>query len=210
MRDLAQKTSPLAKYTVVLIDEMYVKEGLVFDKTSGAITGFVDLGDFNNHFVDLERTISEEVNKQPHRPLAKTLLVIMVHGIGTNFVFPYALYSALSLKGCDLFPLLWGVIERLTRNGFSVMAVTSDGVSCNRRLFQLHSKKKEIIYKTRNVFSTSKEFIYFICDPPHLLKTIRNCFCSPKRNLWVSWLRLMANHYVYMYSVRKERSVGGT
>lgn len=186
--DLAQKTSPtLAKNVVILIDEMYVKEGLVFDKSTGAITGYVDLDEFNNHLIDFESAISQGTNKKSHRPFAKTLLVFMVRGLVTNFIFPYALYPATSLKGCDLFPLLWEVIERLTRNGFRVFAVTCDGATCNRRLIKLHSKtRKDLVYKTRNVYSTNEEFIYFFSDPPHLLKTIRNCFASSKRNLWVS------------------------
>lgn len=44
--DLAEKTQPseLAKHVGILIDEMYVKEGLVYNKNSGALTGFVELG----------------------------------------------------------------------------------------------------------------------------------------------------------------------
>lgn len=192
LRDLAQKTSPLAKYTVILIDEMYVKEGLVFDKSTGAITGYVDLDDFNNHLIEYEKSISQVTNKKVRRPLAKTLLVFMIRGLVTNFIFPYALYPAASLKGCDLFPLLWTVIERLTRNNFRVLGVTCDGATCNRRLFKLHSKTKDVVYKTRNVYSTNGDFIYFISDPPHLLKTIRNCFASSKRNLWVSYMNYSA------------------
>ena len=44
----------------------------------------------------------------------------------------------------------------------------------------------ENIFKTTNVYSEDQYPIYFICDPPHLLKTIRNCFASSTRNLWVS------------------------
>jgi len=185
LRDLASRTSPLAKYVFLLIDEMYVKEGLVFDKSTGAITGFVDLGDMNNHFSDLENLISNGENKHSHHPLAKTLVVFMVRGAVTNLVFPYALYPASSPRGCDLFPLLWKVIARLTRNGFHTLAVTCDGASCNRSLFKLHSIKGGPVYKTLNIFSAEEEWIYFISDPPHLLKTIRNCFADPKRNLWV-------------------------
>lgn len=184
--DLAKKNSPLAKYVILLLDEMYVKEGLVFDKNTGAITGFVDLGDFNNHFIDLENVITK--GKKSHRPLAKTLLVFMVRGAVTHFVFPYALYPTASPRGCDLFPLFWNVIERLTRNSFHVLAVTCDGAACNRSLFRLHSMKRGTVYKTLNVFSVTNEWIYFFADPPHLMKTTRNCFASLKRNLWVSIL----------------------
>ena len=85
----------------------------------------------------------------------------MIRGAATNFVFPYALYPAKSPKGCDLFPILWDIIERLTRNDFRVLAVTSDGASCNRNLFQMHAAKKKggtgVVYKTKNIFSMHTE-----------------------------------------------------
>ena len=58
--DLANKNSEShGKYVSILIDEMYVKEGLVFDKHNGQITGFIDLGEINNYFTDLENIVSE-------------------------------------------------------------------------------------------------------------------------------------------------------
>ena len=49
--DAASQTKPhhLSKQVVLLVDEMYVKEGLVFDKTSGALVGYIDLGDINGY-----------------------------------------------------------------------------------------------------------------------------------------------------------------
>ena len=83
----------------------------------------MDLDEFNNHFSDFENAIIQGSSKKACRPFAKTLLIFMVCGVMTNFVFPYALYPATSLKKCDLFPLLWKVIELLTRNKFRVLAV---------------------------------------------------------------------------------------
>ena len=54
--DLVRKTSVLSKYVV---DEMYVKEGLVFDKHSGALTGFIDMGDISTHLIDYEQQCQE-------------------------------------------------------------------------------------------------------------------------------------------------------
>ena len=54
----------------------------------------------------------------------------------------------------------------------------------NRKMFELHDPISGLAYKTTNVFSSSKEVVYFICDPPHLIKTIRNCFA--RGHLWVS------------------------
>ena len=58
--ELARNTKPtwLAKQLILLIDEMYVKEGLVFDKSSGALTGFVDLSEIDSHLREYERVFS--------------------------------------------------------------------------------------------------------------------------------------------------------
>ena len=38
----------------VVLDEMYVKESLVYDKHTGSLTGYSDMGDVNNLFSELE------------------------------------------------------------------------------------------------------------------------------------------------------------
>jgi hypothetical protein len=66
------------------------------------------------------------------------------------------------------------------------------GATHNRKLFQLYGKDDDasnVTYKTKNVYATDDRHIYFISDPPHLLKTTRNCFAksfdhSISRPLW--------------------------
>lgn len=175
--EASRQTKPrhLSHHVILLIDEMYVKEGLVYNKTTGALVGFLDLGDVNNHLHETER-----------RPIAKTVAVFMVQGSFSNFEFPYAVFPAVSLSGSDLYPLMWEAIGRLTLNGFRVHAITADGAKPNRKLFQLHDTKSKMTFKVENVFSPERYPIYFISDPPHLIKTIRNCLASDKRDLWVS------------------------
>ena len=158
---------------------MHVKEGLVFDKNTGNLTGFIDIDDINMHLIEYENQ-----RQKLRRPLAKSVVVFMVRGLVSNLLFPYALFPVKSTKGSQLFTLMWNVIERLTRMDFMVMAVTCDGAKCNQKMFQMHNLKESSVYKTKNVFSCGQE-IRFICDPPHLVKTARNCLASNKRNLWV-------------------------
>lgn len=66
-----------------------------------------------------------------------------------------------------------------------VMGLTADGASVNRKLIKLHSDVKKIIYKTVNPFSDDRRSFLFFSDPPHLLKTTRNCWNSKHRTLWV-------------------------
>lgn len=51
----SQEPSEQAKYVTVVMDEMYVREGSVFQKSSGALIGYTDLGEINNMLNDAER-----------------------------------------------------------------------------------------------------------------------------------------------------------
>lgn len=77
------------------------------------------------------------------------------------------------------------------------MAVTADGAAVNRCFVRLHSNKRELVHKTINPCSTEGREFYFISDPPHLIKTTRNCWASSKRMLWVNTTNM------YMYIVHR-------
>ena len=44
---------------------------------------------------------------------------------------------------------------------------------------------KDMTYKVPNPYASTPQDLYFISDPPHLLKTIRNSWFNSKRKLWV-------------------------
>lgn len=165
----------------LLFDEMHIKEGLVFNKNTGNLIGFVELGDVNDAFV---RYSNSESSSQSELPLAKSVLFIMVRGLTSDLTFAYAQFPVESLKGSQLFPLFWEAVHRLECIGFHVLSCTCDGATSNRRLYHLLTKSENDKYKVLNKYSKEDRFIYLISDPPHLIKTMRNCFAS--RPLWVS------------------------
>lgn len=95
--------------------------------------------------------------------------------------------------------LPWDAIARLERCGFKVLAVTCDGASPNRRLFKLHRSGKGVTYKVPNPYTSEARFVYFISDPPHLLKTTRNCWASKKRHLWCKGKEISWRHLKRLY-----------
>ena len=125
---------------------------------SGALTGFVDLGEIDSHLREYERVLSGD-QKKPQE-LAKTTVVFMVRGALTNIVFPYAIFAVKFLKGHNLFPLFWEAIEHLTWHQFKVLAATCNGASCNRKLFQMHNSKEKIVYKMINIYSPDRHPVY--------------------------------------------------
>lgn len=149
---------------------------------AGSIIGFANLGDINSHLSDFERSLED--NTDILQPLAKSMLVLMVRGIFNKLQFAYAQFPCSSIQGHQLYDLFWDAVERLERCGFKVIACTCDGLSVNRRFFKLHGTG-DIVHKVLNPYSVDGRHIFFLSDPPHLIKTVRNCWASSKRLLWV-------------------------
>ena len=121
-------------------------------------------------------------------PLANPMLVIMVRGLFSGLQFPYAQFPCSSLSGDQLFPLFWEAVSRLERYGVKCLGLTCDGLAANRRFFKLHSDSRgtELTYKVLNPYTNESRAIYFMSDPPHLLKIVRNCWANKSGQLWVS------------------------
>ncbi len=190
-----QSLKEFQKCVAVVIGEMHIREGLVFDKHSGKLIGFVNLGDVNNLLLKFEQSLQSAHSVLP-APLAKCMLVYLVRGLFTKLQFPYAhgQFPTSSLSADLLYAPFWEAVKRLERCDLKVVAATADGAKPNRAFFRLHGLEGES-YKVLNPFSDEKRHIHFFSDPPHLLKTVRNCFESKKRLLWVS-----AYNYILLVS----------
>lgn len=183
---LGESTSEWERCVVIVMDEMYIKEDLVYNKHTGALVGFANLGDTNEHLSRFQQ-IMEGSDSDERQPLAKTMFVLMVRGLFSSMQFPYVQFACRSVSGDQLFDPFWEAVYRLERLGLRVLAATADGASTNRKLFNLHRKKRgEVTYKVENPYAEDNRFLYFFSDPPHLLKTVRNGWANPKRQLWVS------------------------
>ena len=81
--DLVKVKEPtdLANYVSVIIDETYIKEGLVFDKHTGSLTGFTDLGDVFNLLAEYEQQQSGGDSTTFRHSVAKCMIVFMVQGL---------------------------------------------------------------------------------------------------------------------------------
>lgn len=106
------------KLVILLLDEMYIKEGLLYNKHSGQLVGFTDLGDVSNHLLAFEKITKGEQKAVPS--LAKTVLVIMVRGLFTRLRYPYAIFPCDKVTGGLLVHPFWKAIYRLERLTFKV------------------------------------------------------------------------------------------
>ena len=96
------------KCVILLLDEMHIREDLVFDKLTGAMIGYTNLGDINEHLLHFEQSLSDSAPATPK--LAKTMMVFMVRGQFSKLQFAYAefpcadLWAWLFLHACKLLP----------------------------------------------------------------------------------------------------------
>ena len=74
---------------------MKIREGLVFDKDTGNIIGFVNTGDMN----ELLRSFEVELKgqKEPKRDVATHMLAVCVRGIFLKLDYPLGQFSTTSM-----------------------------------------------------------------------------------------------------------------
>ena len=165
------------KYVGVVFDEVKIKEGIVYDKESCSVMGFVDLGSVSNAFLNYERSMKG--NDHVTHSVATHMLVFMVRGIFIRLNFPYAQYPTSDVSAGLLYPIVWEVIRSLECAGLKVVSLTGDKAAANRRFFSMHqSPDSNLCYKVPNPYSVEERSIYFISDVPHLIKTTRNCWSN--------------------------------
>ena len=106
-----------SRYVSLVMDEVHIKDDLVYDKHEGALVGFVNLGDTNNHLLQFEAAL---LGDSVPCPLAKFMLVLMVPGLFSKVYFPYAQFACSKLSGDLLMDPVWEAISRLERQGIRV------------------------------------------------------------------------------------------
>ena len=95
----------------ISMDEMKIKSGLVFSKTSGRLVGFVDLGSANR---EMERLVKEDVTYSTNGHLADQMLVFMARAVfKPSLAVAVAHYPSLKLSGEYVNPLFYCVVHSL-------------------------------------------------------------------------------------------------
>ena len=60
-----KSSTAIDQYVILLLDEMHIKESLVYDKHTGDLIGFTDLGDINSHILALEQSLTDSRSYPP-------------------------------------------------------------------------------------------------------------------------------------------------
>ncbi len=174
------------RYVAVVMDEMKIQSNLVFDKVSGDLVGFIDLGDPMTNFSNLTDEDS----------IATHALAFLVRGLCTDLKHIIAYFFTGNVTSFQLMPLFWRTVAVLEVSlSLRVCAAVNDGASPNRKFFRLHSNSQlagevdcDVVYKIPNVFAPSRS-IFFFPDSPHSMNTCTEYPAS--RALTILWFLLL-------------------
>ena len=181
------------KYVGVIQDEVRIKSDLVFNRHTGELVGYVDLDCVSNELLNMEEAIRDS-----DKAVAHYMLVVMVRSITSRLQYPLAAFATDGITADFLYPIIWQTIRIIhTHAQLNALFICCDGASPNRKFFSLHSENhNSTLHKILNPCSIDGDYLYFISDPPHILKTARNCFANShchkrSRQLWnggdISW-----------------------
>ena len=199
LREKASSLSQVQRYVVIVIDEMKIQPNLVFDKYSGDLIGFVNLGDPVTNYASLGE---EDV-------MATHALAFLVRGMCGDFKHVIAYYFTENVTSYQLMSIFWKVVGVLELSlKLPVCATVNDGASPTRKFFDLHFQlvrdlNCDVVRKVPNLFAVQR-FIYFFADSCHLIKTASNCLynsgsgpCS--RLMWNNGNYLMFRHIADLF-----------
>ena len=197
-----------SQYVGILFDEVKVKSDLVYDKHTGELVGYVNLDNVSNELINLHNITQNDALR-----VAKFLLVVMVRGVCNGLKYPLSTFATDGITADFLYPLIWEAIEIVELDAkLKVLYLCCDGATPNRKFFKLHSTGNAGVHYCDNPFAEDDRKIYFISDPPHLLKTARNCFSNSHshrhtRTLWRNGQSLSWMHIVDLFQDHCENSV---
>ena len=106
------------KLVILILDEMYIREDLVYEKQTGKLIGFANLSDVSDHLLAYEQINNRDQSDE--KKVAKTMMVFMVRGLFTPLRFPYAQFPCATVTGDLLFHPFWQAVFRLERMEFKV------------------------------------------------------------------------------------------
>lgn len=140
------------KNCVICFDEMSIKNHLFYNVTTDEVIGFEDLGS----------------GKLFHPAI--NVLTIMVKGLFNNWKQPFAYYfSHNTVSASNLKNILYEIITELKAIGLKVRVLVGDMGPSNIALSKSLKISPENPY-----FEIADEQIFFVFDPPHLIKAFRN------------------------------------
>ncbi len=111
---------------IICFDETKIQEDQVWDKNTGELIGFADLGDTNINHATLAKA----------QDIASYVLVFLVKSVVNPLSYSFATFATQGVPYLQLFPLFWRAVAILEKKcQLKVSGAACDRASSNRTLF---------------------------------------------------------------------------
>ena len=163
LKDKISSFSNVQRYVALVMDEMKIQSKLVFNKVSGELIGFIDLGDPMTNYANL----------QQEDTIASHALAFLVRGLRTDLKHVIGYYFTGNITSFLLIFLRIISVLEVSLNLWVVAAV-NDVASPNKKFSHLHCNltgepKHDLVYKTQ-----------YLCNVTLYLLLCR--FATPDKN----------------------------
>lgn len=155
----------------LVYDEIHIKQQIYWSQNEMKYSGF--------------KTSGEESGEDVEKSIAKQAIVFILNGIDTNFEFPIMYDLINELNTIQRKDLIHEIIAAVTKCGIRITNITFDGHSCNVPALELLGAHlnwdvtgKNEKFKPFISNSITKEKIFVILDPSHMVKLVRNRLAS--------------------------------
>ena len=161
----------------LLFDEVRIKEGLVFDPSTWELVGFTDLEEsVTDEMINVACTSSR--SKKDGKPvsvaedkLTTHVLQFYFKSLFSTFEYPCAFFLTRSITSLMLNRVFWQGVSMLHGVGFMTLFTCCDGASANRSFMVMNGVTSD---NSTGYNNFSGRPVFFLSDPPHLLKKLRN------------------------------------
>ena len=130
------------------------------------MVGFVDIGE-------------ERCDDKNDPELATHCLQFYVRSIMSDYSRPLMYCPTRNLDSHNLTSTVWEAIAALQSCGMIVICLIADGLSTNRKMFEQMRNLDNCPHQCVNIYNPEIP-LFLIVDPPHLLKTTRNCIYASR------------------------------
>ena len=167
LKDKMRGKSEYEKLCVLLVDEMQLKPRVEVDKSLKEVVGYVS-----------PETLPDGVSSGEDRQIAVHALVFMLRGLTSSWKQTVAyLFTGTTLNTGAYWTFTKQVLDASEAAGLKVQCITSDMGPVNTALWKhvgILSTRHSVVPSIPHPVQ-SDHCLYFVADPPHLLKNLWNC-----------------------------------
>ena len=152
----------------LFFDEVKIK-GLVFDPSTFELVGFTDLDNDETNLPSVGQL--NESDSKPENKLATHVLEFYFKSLFGKFDFPCAFFLTRGVTAQKLNRIFWQGVSILHGFNFAIMLSCCHGAAESRAFMNMNGTNAS---KSKCYNPFSKKPLFFISDPPHLMKKLRN------------------------------------